>query len=103
MEWFIGLTGKSFIDVWTLPHLGFWVFVGSTLWAFKLKSFTVFSICLALSYAWEIFERFAEVKWPDKWLSPESWLNSYISDPLTCVIGVLGIWILLNKSRKQAK
>ena len=96
-------TGKSFFDAWTLAHLTFWLFIGSCLWpslhkyAFISKQRVLaFSYCLLLSYVWEIFERFAEKKWPAIWLHPESFWNSYLSDPLTVVIGVFGMMLWLD-------
>jgi hypothetical protein len=97
MKWLLGKTGYSFLDVWTLPHLGFWVFVGSTLWAFKANMWWSLLGCVVVAYGWELFEHFISYKrWPHRWKCPESWWNSLISDPLTCLIGVLGMYILLN-------
>lgn len=95
------LTGVTLIDVWTLPHLGFWIFTGSTIWAFRLHKWLSFGICLGLAFSWEVFEKFAEHLWPDRWQDPESFINSWISDPLTCVIGFLGVWYLLDKRRRK--
>jgi hypothetical protein len=107
MGWLWGVVGKSFIDVWTLAHLSFWLFVGSLLWpVFSRESFwsrprmLAFGLCLIAAYGWELFERFAEKRWPQLWLHPESWLNSYVSDPLTTVVGVLGMMYLLDRFAK---
>jgi len=102
MNWLIGTTGSSFLDVWTVPHLAFWIFVGSVLWPFsKNKDFGFRLICLGVclfwAFAWEVFERFAEAEWPTLWLHPESWYNSYVSDPLTTVVGVLGMMWALDR------
>jgi hypothetical protein len=102
MSGLIGDTGKSFLDVWTIPHLAFWTFVGSVIWPFMKDSTTnarlaALAICLVLAYAWEAFEKVAEEKWPHLWLNPESWLNSMVSDPLTTVIGVWGMMFLLDR------
>lgn len=97
MQWLIGKTGYSFIDVWSLAHLGFWVFVGSTCWALKLKQVFALLCCVCLAFWWEVFERFAEKHWPTVWLNPESWWNAWISDPLTCVVGVVGMYVLLDR------
>ena len=88
MNWLIGKTGYSFLDYWTLVHLSFWFFIGSTLAALKLTWFFVLPAALGVAFSWEIFERFAERQWPNIWLSPESWWNSYLSDPMTCVIAM---------------
>jgi hypothetical protein len=97
------VTGVTFIDVWTLPHLGFWVVVGSTCWAFKLEKYWSFGISLVAAFAWEGFEKVAETRWPERWQDPESFINSAISDPLTCVIGFWGIWWLLNRRRRRGQ
>ena len=96
------VTGQTFFDVWSLPHLGFWVVIGSTCWALLNKhKWKSFWISLAIAYIWEIFEMFAETQWPDTWQDPESFINSLISDPLTCVVGFFGIWLLLNHRKRQ--
>ena len=102
MSWLVGETGYSFFDIWTVPHLAFWIFVGSLLWPFVKNNgravwFIALGGCLTAAYCWEIFERFAEVQWPTLWLHPESPWNSYASDPLTTVIGVLGMMWALNR------
>ena len=96
MKWLIGLTGYSFFDVWSIVHLSFWIFIGSTLWAFGTNRWISLASCLAVAYLWEVFEYFMAPRHPTVWKSPESWSNSWISDPLTCVIGVLVIWWLLD-------
>jgi len=103
MDWLLPITGYSFCDVWTLAHLAFWVFVGSSLWGLRVNKWVALASCLALAFGWEVFEEFVAFRlWPDRWLDPESWWNSWISDPLTCFVGVLSIWYLLdNRPRRQ--
>jgi len=103
MDYFWPLvTGHSLLDVWTLAHLGFWIFVGSSLWALKVKKRTALIICMSVTIAWELFEYFVAFRlWPDRWQDPESWVNSLVSDPLTCVVGVLGMWYLLDRRRRR--
>ena len=97
MKWLVGCTGYSFLDVWTLVHLAFWIFVGSSLWAFKVNRWWALLACMGAAYLWEVFEHFiAFRKWPDHWQAPESWWNSLISDPLTCFVGVIGIYYLID-------
>ena len=96
MNAFCCTTGYAFFDVWALVHLAFWVFVGSTLWALKTNRWAASLSCWAVSYGWEIFEHFMAPRYPEIWKDPESWYNSWVSDPLMCVIGVLGIWWLLD-------
>ena len=97
------VTGVTFIDVWTLPHLGFWIVVGSTIWPFRerLSKYKAFFVCFGVALAWEVFEKFAEHYWPERWLDPESWVNSWLSDPITCVVGYLGIWWLLDRRKRR--
>jgi hypothetical protein len=93
--------GITFFDVWSISHLGFWVVVGSSAWALRLDKYVTLIVCLLVAYGWEAFERFAETRWPHIWLSPESFINSTISDPLMCVVGFLGIWFLLDRSKSK--
>lgn len=102
MNWFCCTTGYSFLDVWTLVHTAFWVFIGSCLWGLKINKWEAFSSCFVLSLLWEVFEYFvAFPKWPDHWLDPESWWNALLSDPLTCFVGVLTIWWLLDHRKRR--
>lgn len=97
-------TGITVLDVWSIAHLAFWIFIGSGLWAITRTKLTYrlisFGCCLAVAYGWEIFERYAEKHWPQYWLNPESPLNSWVSDPLMCVIGVWFMWLALDHWRK---
>lgn len=94
-------TGKSAVDVWTIFHLAFWIYMGSNFWSFNtwIDRPRAMLIGLVLAYLWEIFERYAERKWPHMWLTPESWYNAYVSDPLTCVVGMLFAWYALDNWR----
>lgn len=91
-------TGASLFDFWSLIHLAFWFIIGSQVAAMmKAKGWKalplVISVGLIVAYGWEIFERHAERLWPLVWNSPESWVNSWISDPLMCVLGLaIGWW-----------
>jgi hypothetical protein len=100
MSWFWGHTGTSFLDVWTIFHLAFWVFFGSCIWAFKWNRRAALIGCLVGAFAWEFFEKYAEKAWPNRWLNPESLWNSYISDPLTCLLGVCFAFYALDHWRK---
>jgi len=102
MSWLIGTTGLAFFDVWSVAHLAFWVFIGSVLWPMIKDSglslrMIALGACLIAAYAWEGFEKIAEVRWPRLWLHPEVWYNSYVSDILTTIIGVLGMFYLLDR------
>lgn len=123
MGWLYGHTGFSFIDVWALVHLTFWIFFGSCLWAgLRQKGrearIVALTACMVLAYGWEMSEAVFAPQyhglWGDwflydgahyefacvSWLPIchyESWWNSWISDPLTCLIGVPLIWFLLDR------
>ncbi len=94
-------TGRTFFDVWSIFHLTFWVFAGSVFWSFRdgFERPRAMLVGLALAYVWELFERWAEPRYPDRWLNPESGLNAYVSDPLTCVLGMLFAWYALDNWR----
>lgn len=83
------VTGKTFFDGWSIVHLAFWIVFGSTLAAFHVGEDKTMWWMLGIALGWEIFERLAEYMWPIVWAHPESWLNSWISDPLMGVLGVL--------------
>ena len=97
MEKLIGKTGYSFLDVWTIVHFAFWVFAASVLWGAKVRYGYALSASLLFAYAWECFERYAERRWPQYWLHSESWWNSWLSDPLMCVLGFAMIWAMLDR------
>lgn len=99
MSWLWGRTGHSFVDVWTLVHFCFWVFIGSGLWSLHKSRPVLLGLALVGAFVWEVFERYAEKKWPALWLNPESWWNAWVSDPLTCVFGLLFIWYALDHWR----
>lgn len=96
MNWFFGIRGYSFLDTWSIVHLAFWIFVGSTLCNLQWNKWWSLAGCLVVAFGWEVFEHFMAPRYPDVWKSPESWLNAWLSDPLMCVIGVLGIWWILR-------
>ena len=110
MSWLWGHTGRSFIDVWSIFHVAFWVFFGSVLWSKQNAAVTAgkpsrrslhLAGCMGAALLWEVFEKYAEKKWPTMWLTPESWYNSWVSDPLTCVLGVLFALYALDHWRKK--
>ena len=95
------ITGYSFLDVWTLAHLGFWLVAGSTVRAFLPKFKIGMSACMIVAYGWEVFEHFMAPRFPNIWEDPESWWNSWISDPLMCLVGVALIWWLLDHRKRK--
>jgi len=101
MSWLFSYTGYSFFDWWALVHACFWVFVGSTLWAVKHNRYLGFFSCLACSYLWEWLEAVLAPRYPEVWRDSESWWNSWLSDPLMCCLGVLGIWWALDHRKSK--
>ncbi len=100
MDWLWPIkTGKTFFDVWTIVHLSFWVFVGHLAWVFHWNRWYSMGVFMTVALLWEVFERVMEPKRPDIWLNPESWLNAWVSDPMTCLVGVLFIWYALDHWR----
>jgi hypothetical protein len=127
MDWFYGHTGFSFIDVWALVHFAFWVFFGSCVWIVDKKiqwgytRILFFFGSMGLAFGWEGFEAYLAPRnsgsWGD-WFTYsgytygaacpqyiegchyESWWNSWVSDPLTCAVGVVLIFILLDRRQK---
>jgi len=87
VPWLIGRAGYAFFDYWFIIHLSFWLVVASSCAAFKFDRSRTFLECWCISFAWELFERFAEPAWPKIWQSPESWWNAGLSDPGTVLLG----------------
>ena len=96
MKWLGFVTGYSFLDVWTAVHTSFWIFIGSTLWAFKISKRKAVIGCLLFSLLWEVIEAPLAHAYPRRWLDPESLWNAWLSDPLTSLVGVLLIWWMLD-------
>jgi hypothetical protein len=89
-------TGITFVDVNSIFHLCFWVFMGSNLCFLKMDKFSAMFVSVIGAFLWEAFERYAEIRWPEIWKFPESFCNAYLSDPLTAVIGILFAYYALN-------
>jgi len=88
VNWLVGGAGYAFFDYWSMAHVSFWFVIGSTIAAAKLNRMIFGMLCMSIALMWEVFEKFAEKKWPEVWMSPESWWNSWLSDPLTVVVGL---------------
>lgn len=99
MRWLIGETGYSFFDEWTLVCLVGWTLVGLIILALQVNRTFAILCCVSVSISWEIVDRIAEKAWPSAWHSPESWWNSWLSDPLTVVIGLGAIFYVFDKWR----
>lgn len=97
MEWLYPIvTGRTFFDGPSIIHFCFWVYAGSIMAYGKMSLGRAMWVMVAMAYAWEVFERFAEKAYPQYWQHPESWWNSYISDPLMGVLGVLLVYWLVR-------
>lgn len=96
MKWLWPIaTGRTFFDGPSVFHLSFWLFLGSCLAYAKVSLNRAMLGMLAGAFTWEIFERYAEKRWPAFWPHPEVWFNSWVSDPLTGVVGVLlAYWLV---------
>jgi len=98
MRWLFPIvTGKTFFDTSTIIHLAFWIFFGSCLAYARTSLGKAMLIAFAIAAAWEIFERYAELRWALVWQHPESWLNAWVSDPLTAFVGVWFAYYLVSK------
>jgi hypothetical protein len=97
LSWvFPGITGRVFFDGPSVFHLAFWIFAASCFAYAKWSLTRAMAVMTVVAYAWEFFERYAEKKYPTFWTHPEIWFNSYISDPLMGVIGVLLAYYLVK-------
>ena len=85
-------TGITFFDYWTVAHIAFWFVVGSSLAGIKMRRAVAYIYCFWVAIGWEVFERFAESHWPTLWLSPESWLNSWVSDIAMTGFVIVAFW-----------
>lgn len=96
--------GRPIFDAWSMAHLGFWFLAASTLWAFFRGRYRLLLavICVFGAFSWELFEVFAEKAWPRLWTFPESDLNRWLGDPLTCVLGILVMWFCLDASARRS-
>lgn len=88
--------GVTFFDVWSIFHFVFWMTATSFVWAVRVPKWRAFLSSLVVAVGWEVFETTAFMKWPHIWEHPESWLNQWVSDPLTCPAGFFLAWALLD-------
>jgi hypothetical protein len=100
MKWLWPIkSGKTVFDVWFVVHFAFWIVAGSTFAAFHVPLMYGMLMMVGLAFAWELFERYAEVNLPNIWKNTESWVNAYLSDiGIAGVLGTLfGYWLYWNQ------
>lgn len=117
--WSLFGTRNSTFDWWSIIHFGFYAFIASSLealtrwchalmgeqagWIMELLKtepkgewyYHLFWF-LPLTIGWEVFEHFAERRWPEKWAGKlEHWSNKWIGDQISNTAGlVFGIWVV---------
>jgi hypothetical protein len=94
---------KGFWDLWSIIHFGFWAFIASAVAAAWEPCLAVHLIyTLVLGFVWEIFEYFAQRKWPEKWSHKiEPWVNSWIADPIANLLGASFGWFVVAYYRSN--
>ena len=95
-------TGNTFVDLWSLVHLCFWVVVGANFQSLRWKHpnlpvWSAFAGTVLFAYVWEVFEKFyCEPHGMVR--HPEVWFNRWLSDPLVGVLGVaIGMLLILHE------
>jgi len=91
------VTGKTFFDTSSIIHFAFWIFLGSCFAYGRWPVRRAMIWMAVIAFGWEVFERYAEKRWPQAWLHPESWYNAWISDPIMGVLGVLAAYWLVRQ------
>jgi hypothetical protein len=90
--------GQSVFEMWSIIHAGFYAFLSSSIEAaYHPRWFINVIWVLSLTTVWELFETFAEKKWPAKWSNTrELWFNRWIGDPISNSSGAaFGIFVVL--------
>ena len=95
-------------DWWIIPHLAFFIWLGSTIgvkwpkWSYWIHLLWI----LPVAFGWEIAEHLLQRAYPDAWSGViEHWANAWVVDPFSdwvgAVIGIaVGKW---SKNRKLRK
>jgi hypothetical protein len=93
----------SIFDWWSFIHFGFWAFIASSIAAgWEPKLWVHWTYVFILGYVWEVFEYWASRKWPDKWSGKiESWLNSWVGDPISNLSGATFGWFVVSYYRNR--
>ena len=91
------------IDWWAIPHIAFFIFIGSTISAFRPKWAWWKHLLwfLPLAFGWEFAEHFLQRAYPDAWSNViEHWSNAWVLDPLTDLVGA-AVGIAIGKWSKN--
>lgn len=97
-------TAQTFIDVWSVVHLCFWVVFGANVEAIflarrlqtRLAYLLAAGVALLLACVWEVVE-WQLVEPRGLALHLESTLNRWVSDPMMAMIGMMGGIHLVRK------
>lgn len=78
-------------------HFCFWVVAASNVYHLKLSRTRYALLFVGAALLWEVFERYAEKRWPDTWRFPESWWNAWVSDILMVPLACAVTWALFDR------
>ena len=91
------ITITGFFDGWSLLHFFTFATIAHVVEIVHPFSWWVYAIGgSVIAYGWEIAEYFLQRKYPERWSNRcESWLNSWVSDPICDLLGVaVGVYIV---------
>jgi hypothetical protein len=89
------VTGKTFLDVWSICHFAAGVVIGYDLGSQNRSFARLVLLTVLLGYLWEVVETLIEKYFPGVVKHPEGPLNRWVSDPLMVLLGAfLGFWLV---------
>jgi len=84
-------TGKTLFDLWSFVHFCGWLALGSNCVAVNFPNWAVWTTLVASTVIWETLER---TLLRHMIQHPESFINSFIGDPISNSLGfIIGVWI----------
>ena len=94
LEWFWPVrTGQTFFDLWSIVHFCTFVGLGASVQALDKPLWMTLIVLLVFAFGWEVIEAYTPIHNLVKF--PESWLNSWVSDPIVDMLGgAVGIWLV---------
>ena len=97
------ITIAPIFDLWSIIHFGFWAFISSSVGAAWEPPLWVHIFYTVIgSYVWEGIEYPLQRKYPARWsYRLESWQNSFISDPISNLLGAAFGWFVVAHYRKH--